>query len=233
MTSNYPVESYKDKAIIVSKDSFFDSKFLSIPIEYQQYIEKVVLSYGFIVDRIERLAQQILEENNNKDITLVVIMKSALLYSDYLLKFITENKKYKQFGGSVYFEYISSNSYADDKSTGNVQINTSDDVFKKLKGKDVVIVEDMYDSGKSLNHLLNYIKQFELASIKVSSLFVKQNLEHLQYSLHIDYVGFLIPENTFIIGFGMDYNELFRDLNHSCVVSEEGLTLLKKKFNQN
>lgn len=232
MSSSYPAENYKDRAVIVSKDSFFNSKFVSIPIEYQKYIDKVVLSYGFIVDRIEKIAQQIVEENNHKDITLVVIMKSALLYSDYLLKFITEIKKYKEFGGSVYFEYISSNSYSDDKSTGNVQINTSEDVFKKLKGKDVIIVEDMYDSGKSLNHLLNYIKQFELSSLKVSSLFVKQNPEHLPYGLHIDYVGFLIPEHTFIIGFGMDYNELFRDLNHSCVVSEEGLKLLKQKFNQ-
>ena len=167
---------------------------------------------------------------NNQDITFLVVMKSALLYSNYLLKFITEVKKDTKFGGSTYFEYISSSSYSDDKSTGDVKINTAESVFRNLKGKNVVIVEDMYDSGLSLNHLLNYLKKFELNSLKISSLFVKMNPKNLQYKLHIDYIGFTIPEDTFIVGFGMDFNELFRDLNHSCVVSPEGLKLLQEKF---
>ncbi len=228
--SSYPLDNLKDKCVIVQPDHFFNIDLVSIPQEYKPYLSQVVLTYGFITDRIEKLSKQILEENNKADITFLVVMKSALLYSNYLLKFITEIKKDIKFEGSVYFEYISSTSYSDDKSTGEVKINTSDSVFEKLKGKNVIIVEDMYDSGLSLNHLLKYLSKFEFGSIKISSLFVKRNPENLKYQLNIDYVGFSIPENTFIVGFGMDYNELFRDLNHSCVVSPEGLLLLKEKF---
>lgn len=230
MSSSYPVENYKDRAVVVSKESFFDPKFVSIPVEYRNYVDKIVLTYGSIVDRIERMAQQIVEENNSQDLTIVVVMKSALLFSNHLLKFITVIKKHKQFSGSVYFEYISSSSYSFDKPCDSVQINTSEVVFLKLKGKNVIIVEDMYDTGKSMSFLLKFLQKFELASIKVASLFVKENPENLIYSQYIDYVGFLIPEHTFILGFGMDYNELFRDLNHTVVVSEQGLALLKEKF---
>lgn len=227
---NYPIEELKNRSVIVDKKNFFDTSLVSIPQEYQPYLSKVVLSYGFIVDRIQQISRQILEEMNNQDITFLVVMKSALLYSNYLLKFITEIKKDIKFGGSTYFEYISSSSYSDDKSTGDVKINTAESVFKNLKGKNVIIVEDMYDSGLSLNHLLNYLNRFELNSLKISSLFVKMNPKNLQYKLHIDYIGFTIPDDTFIVGFGMDFNELFRDLNHSCVVSPDGLKLLQEKF---
>lgn len=227
---NYPIDKIRDECIVIDKSLYIKTDLLSIPIEYKKYLSSVAISYGFICDRIEELARRILTENNNKDITFVVCMKSALMYSNYLMKFMTNLKKDINFTGSIYFEYISSTSYKGMKSTGELVIQSSDEVFKSLEGKDIIILEDMYDSGSSLNQLIEYMKRFKIKSIKISSLFLKANVKHLKYDLKLDYIGFCVPEDAFVVGFGMDYNELFRDLNHSCLVSEEGLKLLKEKF---
>lgn len=227
---DYPINQYKKRSIEVTPNFYFDTDLVSVPLEYKKYISQVVITYGFIIDRIEKIARQIVEENGHKDITLLVIMKSSLLFSHYLLKYITEIKKSKDYGGNVYYEYISSTSYLNDKSTGEVKINTPESIFKNLKGKDVIIIEDMYDTGNSLDHLIKYINKFELKSLKIAMLFLKKNKANLIYKLFIDYLCFIVEANAFVIGFGMDYNELFRDLNHLCLCSDEGLKLLKEKF---
>ena len=228
--NDYPIDQYKKRSIEVTPSFYFDVDLVSIPLEYKKYIDHVVLTYGFITDRIEKIARQIVEENGHKDITLLVIMKSSLLFSHYLLKYITEIKKNKDYGGNVYYEYISSTSYVGDKSTGVVKVNTDESVFSNLKDKDVIIVEDMYDTGKSLDHLVKFIKSFGIKSLKIAMLFLKKNKKNLQYNLFIDYLCFIVEQDAFVIGFGMDYNELFRDLNHLCLCSDEGLKLLKEKF---
>lgn len=229
MVTHYPVENLKKRAVLINEESSISSKLLAIPIQYQKYIEKVLVPSGFIIDRIEAMALQILLENNDGDITFLVMLKGAVTYSHYLQKFVSDIKKHINFKGSVYFEYVSSSSYSDTQSTGQLKISTSEEIFKRLAGKSIVIVEDMYDSGKSLNLMLKYLEQFHIKSIKISTLFVKLNPENLQYNLHIDYIGFVIPGDAFLVGFGLDYNDCFRDLNHACVVSETGLALLKSK----
>ena len=224
----YPLEKYKDKSIIVTPEFYYSTDLICFPKDSKKYLEKVILSHGTITDRIEKMALDIMETNPGKSITFLVIMKSALMYSNYLQKFIINHKKTTDTG-FYYYEYVTISSYHDDKSKGNINIKTDESVFKSLKGKDVIIIEDMYDSGKSLDQLLKYLENFELNSVKIAMLFVKQNIENLKYNLDLDYVGFVIPPNTFIVGFGMDFNEIFRDLNHSCILSKEGFNELVNK----
>lgn len=225
----YPIDDLRNRSIFISKEAFIDSHYLSIQKEYKQYIDKAIVSNGFILDRVEQLARNILIENTTKEIVFLVIMKGALVFSNYLMKFIAEIKDNIKYEGLIYFEYLSSSSYSNDSSTGEVKITDSNDTLKRLKGKNVIIVEDIYDSGLSLNYLINnYLVNCELASLKITCLFLKTNTENLKYDLKIDYIGFTIPGDSFIVGFGIDYNELFRDLKHCCVVSESGIKLLKK-----
>ena len=225
----YPIDDLRNRSIFITKESFIDAHYLSIQKEYKKCIDKAIVSNGFMLDRVEQLARNILLENTTKEIVFLVIMKGALVYSNYLMKFIAEIKDNIKYEGLIYFEYLSSSSYCNDSSTGEVKITDSNDTLKRLKGKNVIIVEDIYDSGLSLNYLINnYLMNCELASLKITCLFLKTNTENLKYGLKIDYIGFTIPADSFIVGFGIDYNELFRDLKHCCVVSESGIKLLKK-----
>jgi hypoxanthine phosphoribosyltransferase len=98
-------------------------------------------------------------------------------------------------------------SYAGTDSSGHVQelIGLTED----LAGKRVVIVEDIIDTGRTISHLLHSLRNRQPADIKIATLFYKP--DSLQVPLHIDYFGFQIP-NDFIVGYGMDYNGLGRNL---------------------
>ena len=222
---SYPLDKFQNKAIIVNPSNYFSVDLVSIPKDSKKYLEKVILPQGMIVDRIEQLAKDIIDTNPGKSLTFLVIMKSALTYANYLQKFFIDFKKSNDTC-HYFYEYVTVSSYEDDKSTGHIVIKTNEKVFEELKGKDVVIVEDMYDSGKTMDHLLKYLQKFQPSSVQIACLFLKQNVANLVYNLDIKYLGFVIPKDTFIIGFGMDFNEVFRDLNHSCLLSKEGYKML-------
>lgn len=225
---SYPLDKFQNKAVIVNESNFFHVDLVSIPIDSKKYLEKIILPHGMIVDRIEKLAKDIIDSNPGKQLTFLVIMKSALMYANYLQKFFIDYKKSTDTN-IYYYEYVTVSSYEDDKSTGHIVIKTNEKVFEELKGKDVIIVEDMYDSGKTMDHLIKYVHKFQPNSVEIACLFLKQNVSNLVYNLDIKYLGFVIPKDTFIVGFGMDFNEVFRDLNHSCLLSKEGYKMLTEK----
>ena len=98
-------------------------------------------------------------------------------------------------------------SYEGTESTGNVQINK--DVRNSIKGKDVIIVEDIVDTGRTLDYLLKYLNKKEPNSIKTVSMLSKPSRRVI--NINADYVGFEI-EDKFVIGYGLDYNEKYRNL---------------------
>ena len=81
-----------------------------------------------------------------------------------------------------------------------------------------MIVEDIFDSGATIVKTLEVLQKYLPMSVKVATLFHKKNLNNLKHKYFADYVGFLIPD-VFVIGFGMDFNEYYRDLNHLCVIN--------------
>lgn len=228
MMNNYPLDKFENKAVIVNESNYFSKDLVALPLDSKKYIEKIILSQGMIVDRIEKMAKDIMDANPNKELTFLVIMKSALMYANFLQKSFIDLKK-STSTNIYYYEYVTVSSYEDDKSTGQIVIKTNDKVFEELKGKDVIIVEDMYDSGKTMDHLIKHVYKFNPNSVEIACLFLKQNLANLVYNLDIKYLGFVIPKDTFLVGFGMDFNEVFRDLNHSCLLSKEGYKMLTEK----
>ncbi|KAK8734666.1 hypothetical protein OTU49_005923 [Cherax quadricarinatus] len=92
-----------------------------------------------------------------------------------------------------------------------------------LSGRNVLVVEDIIDTGKTMEKLLAILKNHQPKSVRVASLLVKRKSDSTGY--RPDYCGFEIPDK-FVVGYALDYNEYFRDLNHICVINDSG----KKKY---
>ena len=228
---SYPVSKFTEKAIIVKECSYLDKHTLVLSKHYQKYIDKIVLSRGMILERIDKLAQDITRDYFDKDVVLLVIMKGAVVFGSDLSEKITEilnNDITDSYTMTYCIEYVTVSSYVDDKSTGQVKIKMDERIQNKLKGRNVLIVEDIYDSGLSMFKLNEYLSTLGVLDIRSTVLFQKMNNEHIKYNYEVNYLGFLIPD-SFVIGFGMDYNEEFRQLSHLCIISQEGIEMFRKK----
>jgi hypoxanthine phosphoribosyltransferase len=107
-------------------------------------------------------------------------------------------------------EFITASSYLNSHSTGQVIIQ--DKSLPNLKGKDVLIVEDIVDSGLTIKSLMDFIKSKEPSSIKVCSFLMKP-LRVKESISKIDYIGFTLTDG-FVVGYGLDYNQNYRELPH-------------------
>jgi hypoxanthine phosphoribosyltransferase len=120
-------------------------------------------------------------------------------------------------------DYLKAKSYLNDQSTGMVKLTLSD--FSELNGKDVLLVEDIIDTGETMQKIISELKNHSPKSIKVASLLVKDTKRSNGYKP--DYAGFIIPD-LFVVGYCLDYNENFRDLSHICIINEKGKQRYKK-----
>ena len=94
-------------------------------------------------------------------------------------------------------------------------------------GRHILLVEDIYDTGTSMAHMLNKTLEFGAASVKVCVLLHKKNPKNLAHNYFADYIGFLVP-CRFVLGYGMDFNEIGRDMRHVCIISEYGIEKYKQ-----
>ena len=97
-----------------------------------------------------------------------------------------------------------------------------------VRGKNILIVEDMYDTGHTMSIMLEVLKSKGANNVKTCVLMHKKNPENLQYNYFCDYIGFFIPI-IFVIGYGMDYNDYVRDIRHICSISQKGIEKYKIK----
>jgi hypoxanthine phosphoribosyltransferase len=151
-----------------------------------------------IQQRISELAQVIDEDFRDRKPIFVIMLKGAFLFAADLLK---------QIRTDCEIVFIRSSSYEGINSTGGVKMLMP--LNEDLHEKDVIIVEDILDSGKTLYEFLSVIREQKPASIKIATLLFKP--KSLQYAIQPDYVGFEIPE-AFVVGYGLDYNQLGRNL---------------------
>ena len=194
------------------------------------YIDKVIICRGMIIDRIEKIAEEIILDYPNESVYLLVIMKGAIKFASYLSTKLSEILKCYRSDSikfEFFFEYISVSSYLNVTSTGLIDIKIDEKIFNRLRNKHVVIIEDLLDTGKTIGALVGLIKKdYTPASIKTAFLFQKMNLEQSKNDLVVNYLGFIIP-NEFIVGFGTDYNQHFRDLEHLCILNQNGIDTFK------
>ena len=148
--------------------------------------------------RITELAEQIDKDYLGKELTIISVMRGAVFFTvELTLKMKTKLK----------FEFITISSYEGTDTTGEVTLMT--DLRESIEGKDVLIVEDIVDTGKSMKYLLEHLRARNPRTLKVCALASKP--ERREVEVPIDYLGFEIP-NKYVVGFGFDVDNNYRNL---------------------
>ena len=169
---------------------------------------ELLISKESIQDRVKELAERISADYQGKEPVLIGILNGVVFFMADLAREITVPTQ---------IDFIRASSYGSQMtSSGNIRL--SKDVEIPLKGKSVILVEDIVDTGLTLAHIIELLKQKQATSIKVCALIDK--LERREMDIPIDYCGFQIKEG-FIVGYGLDYNEKYRHLPDISVLRED------------
>lgn len=164
----------------------------------------VLISEEEIDQRIKALGTKISKDYDGQEITVICVLKGGVMFMVDLVKQIKIPLK---------MDFMVVSSYGDEfKSTGIVKIVK--DLDEGITGKHVLIVEDIIDSGRTLNYLIKILKERNPASIEVCTLLDKPEQRIAQ--VDVKYVGFEI-ENKFVLGYGLDYKQLYRNLPYIAV----------------
>ena len=174
-----------------------------------QSIEKILLSEEQIQARIKELGKILSEEYADKNPVVVGVLKGVVVFYADMVRQITV---------PCQFDFMWISSYQGTTSTGCMQLKR--DISADIKGRHVLILEDIFDTGNSLNYTYNHLLTKEPASIKVCTLLDKPEGRNPNVTLEADYVGFTIP-NEFVVGYGLDYNEYYRNLPYIGVLKPE------------
>ena len=159
---------------------------------------KVLYSEEELQKRIAEMAEKIDRDYAGKTVTVISVLKGAVFFTVDLVK---------KMKTPIELEVMQVSSYEGTESTQ--KINVKKDLDHSIEGKDVLIVEDIIDTGHTLKHLKEYLLSKNPNSLKLAVLADKK--ERREVDVDIDYTGFVIP-NKFVIGYGFDYNEVGRNL---------------------
>lgn len=169
---------------------------------------EVLLTAGQIGERIKELAAEITRDYKGKKPLLIGVLKGAVIFLSDLIRHIEV---------PVEIDFMAVSSYgADTESSGVVRIQK--DLEQSIKGKDVIIVEDIVDTGLTLNYLFENLNSRGPRSLKVVTLLDKPERRKVEFKP--DYSGFTIPDR-FVIGYGLDFNEDYRHLADLCIYSRQ------------
>ncbi len=173
-----------------------------------QAIKEVLASEQQLQDKIAELGAAITRDYAGKDLLMVSILKGSVMVMADLMRAVDL---------PMAIDFMNVSSYgASTESKGSVKILKDLDV--DIKGKDLLIVEDILDSGVTLHNLINLLRQREPASIEICTLFSKPSRRRVE--VDAKYIGFIIPD-AFIVGYGLDYDEKFRNLPYVGILKEE------------
>jgi len=201
----------------------YDHSLFTIPAHYQDSVGDVIIPYGLIQDRIEKIAADIYNDvirNQSEPISAVCVLKGGYKFFTDVLNRLTKLNCSSDKSIQISTDFIRLKSYQDDRSQGEVQIIGMDEAaLAGLTGKNLVIFEDIIDTGRTMTKLLNTLSKYSPKSVRVATLLRKRTPLSNCYVPH--YVCFEIPDK-FIVGYALDYNEYFRDLDHICEITEYG-----------
>jgi len=166
---------------------------------------EVMLTEEEVNKRIKEIGDQVSKDYAGKNVHLICILKGGSFFMVELAKRITV---------PVSLDFMSVSSYGGEtKSSGVVKIVK--DLDEPLEGKDVLVVEDIVDSGRTLSYLLEMLKDRKPASIKLCTLLDKPDRRVVD--VNVDYTGFTIPDE-FVVGYGLDYDQRYRNLPYIGIV---------------
>ncbi len=168
-------------------------------------IDHVLIDEDEIQKRVRQLAQKISRDYAGKEILLLCILKGGLMFLADLAKHIEV---------PVAMDFIGISSYGSSTQSSGV-VRITKDLEESIEGKHVLIIEDIIDSGLTLSYLTNNLSIRNPASLKICTLLDKQ--ANREVEIPVDYVGFTVP-NEFLVGYGLDYNEFYRNIPYIFVI---------------
>ena len=160
---------------------------------------RVLVEEEEVDKRIRDLGEQISKDYEGKEVHLICVLKGGVFFMCELAKRITV---------PVSMDFMSVSSYGDGTASSGV-VKIAKDLDETLEGKDVLIVEDIIDSGRTLSYLIEILKKRNPASLKLCTLLDKP--ERRVKEVHVDYTCFNIPDE-FVVGYGLDYAQRYRNL---------------------
>ena len=178
-------------------------------------IGEILLTEDQIQARVAELGRQITEASTGQTLTLVSVLKGSLPFMADLMRRIDVPLR---------IDLMETSSYggATTESSGLVRILK--DLSSSIEGEDVLIVEDIIDTGLTLNYLVRYLRGKNPASLRIVTLLDKPARRLVE--IDVDYVGFTIPDQ-FVVGYGLDYGELYRNLRFVGVLKPEVYTAVE------
>ena len=172
-------------------------------------IERILLSEEQIKEKIAELGKILSEEYRDKNPIVVGVLKGvAIFYADMI----------REIKVPCQMDFMWVSSYAGTNTTGNMVVKR--DVSADIKGRHVLILEDIYDTGNSLDFVYKHLMAKEPASLKICTLLDKPERRREGITVKADYTGFVIP-NEFVVGYGLDFNEHYRNLPFVGILSPE------------
>lgn len=168
---------------------------------------KVLYTKEEIAERVARLAQQISTDYQGKCPLLLGILKGSFVFMADLIRLLQI---------PVEIDFISLSSYGSAKVTSG-KVKVVQGLRFPVKGRDVLIIEDIIDTGLTLSFFMDYLRKKKPSSLKICALFDKPSRR--ETPIYIDYLGFTVPDK-FLVGYGLDYNERFRHLPDLCVMED-------------
>jgi len=171
-------------------------------------IIEVIITQQQIAERIAELAQQITADYRDKQLVLIGVLTGSFVFLSDLMR---------QLDRPCEVDFVDASSYGDNTvSSGDVAITKELDL--SLTGKDVLLVEDIVDSGRTVFELVRLLQAYQPASVKVCTLLDKHARREMPVEL--SYIGFVIPDQ-FVVGYGLDYAQCFRNLPFVAVLDED------------
>lgn len=182
----------------------------------REHIERVIFSAEEIASRVRDLASQIIRDYQEggkcdpygRPILVVGLLKGAMPFMADLIRAMNIPLEY---------DFMAVSSYRNGTSPGEVRVLK--DLDRAIGHRDVLIVEDIVDTGHTLRHILRSLRARDPASLRVCTLLDKPHRREVE--VPVDYVGFVLPENVFVVGYGLDYGELYRNLPFIGVLKPE------------
>ena len=169
-------------------------------------IAKILITEEEIRKRIKELGEEISRDYNGKDPILVTVLRGAIVFLCDLMRKISI---------PITLDFLSISSYSGQTQTGVVRILK--DLDENIENRQVILVEDIIDTGLTLNYILKTLKARRPADVRVCALLDKKVRRIVDVS--IDYLGFEIPDE-FVVGYGMDYNQRYRGLPFICILKK-------------
>ncbi len=173
-------------------------------------IKEVIVTRDQMEKKVKELGRKISEDYTGKELVVIGVLKGAVVFFSDLIRRISL---------PVTTDFISVSSYGDSaNSSGNVRLKK--DIEIDIRGKDVLVVEDIIDTGLTLKYIKDLLLERNARSVAICSALDKPSRRDKDIGITVQYTGFQIPDE-FVVGYGLDYAEKYRNLEDVCVLSPE------------